>query len=439
MKTTLQKHSRIDALTLDPAHYTETLLSAAREVGLYDDAVVMAIQAGLFDLLSERLVKMTNGESCSVPAETAQAVLASLLYTIDRFLLTAPTPDDAAMRLAESSASCLYDEGLVRIKRRLAASELQYRKYLPLFRALPDSVMKTTAIDGIAGFFRAYHPAGFADANPITADYPLYLDANAITAEKGVDFLGRYLQGLIAEAKFLSKFRAETLHTVLSSADPLYRDNPSNLFAPMLATVTAMAILHRPFSAWKYGLTGDDITALQGLYDRGEMTNTSMTAAAEVVIDYLMLDGTEADYVRRAVGKLTDSAFACLGRHLPMLVFPCTDAAYRAVHRGSGSALYDDLAFRQALDLSGTVSYHGGRMTGEAFRCLDFDLRACASAEEKTDLILSRVQGLEDICDLLASDTGVLDKDEKAHLMASLPTEAREYLYGMIPLDDFVS
>ena len=420
METTLQKHGRIDALTLDPARYTETLLSAAREVGLYDDETVAAIQGDLFELLAARLAKLTNGESCSVPAETAQAVFAAVLYTLDRQLLAAPTPDEAAVWLARTSASALYEGGLARIKRRLAASELQYRKHLPLFRSLPDSVMKTTAMDGIAGFFRAYHPAGFADAVPITADYPLYLDYNAIMAERGVQFLGRYLQGLIAEAKFLSKFRAPTLHSVLSSADPLYRDNPANLFAPMLATVVGMALLHRPFSAWKFGLRGDDITALQELYDRGMMTADEMRAAGEVVVDDLMLDGTEADYVRRAVGKLTDSAFAALKRHLPMHVFPCTDAAYRAEHSG-----------RVAVS-DGALSYRGGRMTGDDFRCLDYDLRSCASAEEKTALILSRVQGLEDICDLLSADTGTLDADEKAHLTASLPTEARLILRGMM-------
>ncbi len=423
MENTIQKHSRIDIRDVDPCRYTETLLAAARACGVYDDEDVMTVQGGLFDLLSERLMHMTNGESCSVPAETAQAVLSAMLYTLDQQLLTAPTPDDAAKRLILDPAASLYEAGLQRIRRRLQASELQYRRYLPLFRALPDSAMKATATDGITGFFRAYRPDGFADAVPITADYPLYLDGNAIGGMCGVSFLGRYLDGLITEARFLSKFRADTLMAVLSASDPLYRETPTNLYAPMLATVIGMVLLHRPFSAWKYGLQGEDITDLQRLYDNGTFTETRMAEAAEIVIDDLMLDGSDAVYLRRAAEKLYDSAVGCLSRHLPMLVFPCTDAAYRADQRGEDSAY------------SGALSYHGGRMTADTFRCLDYDLRTCTSAAEKTNLILSRVQGLEDICDLLIADTGALDADEKAYLTASLPTAARQYLVMMMGND----
>lgn len=411
LHTTLQKQTRIDTLSLDPNHYTETLLSAAQNAGMYDDQTVMAVQSDLFSLLSERLMKMTDGESCSVPAETAQAVFVSVLYTLDQALLAIPSPDDAAMRLAQTSASVLYEDGLHRIKRRLAASELLYRKHLSLFRNLPDSVMKTTAIDGIAVFFRAYHPQGFADAVPITADYPLYLEHSEIVTLPGVNFLGRYLQGLIAEAKFLSKFRTETLEAVLSADDPLYRETPANLYAPMLATTLAMGLLRRPFSAWKYGLQREDMSALVHLHSVGLLNEPHLRTAAETVIDLLMLDDSTADYVRRSVPKLCDSIDISLKNGLPQRIFPCTDASCR-----------------QAFPSKPQLFYQGGRMDAEAFRCLDFDLRACSTPDEKTKLILSRIQGLEDLGDLLISDTGVLDMADKQHLTASLPIEARQIL-----------
>ena len=52
---TLTKYSRIDALTLDPNRYTESLLSEARDAGIYDDETVMQIQGNLFCLLTQRL------------------------------------------------------------------------------------------------------------------------------------------------------------------------------------------------------------------------------------------------------------------------------------------------------------------------------------------------------------------------------------------------
>ena len=133
LSKTIQKHSRIPASALNPNRYTETLMTAAYEAGIYDDALIGAVQGNLFDLLSQRLEAMTGGESCSVSAETAQAVLSAMLYTIDLRLYDESTPDDAAQLLAVCTAVSLFDDGVQKIKRRLAASELLWRKHLPLY------------------------------------------------------------------------------------------------------------------------------------------------------------------------------------------------------------------------------------------------------------------------------------------------------------------
>lgn len=431
-KTVPDKQRRIPDGAVDPGRYTETLMSAAYAAGMYDDGTVMAVRGGLFELLAARLTHFTNGESCSVAAETAQAVLSALLYTVDLRLLAEADPDAAAVCLVDTAPAVLFDGGLCLLKRKLRASELLWRKHLPLFRSLPDSVMKTTAVDGIAGFFRAYRPEGLADIHPITADYPLFCGMNAVSRLRGVSFLAGYLQGLCNEARFLSKFRADTVHAVLSAADTMYRETPSNLFAPLYATAVGMVLLGHPFSAWKYGLTGEDIDAIQRMYDDGVWTKTQVLQASARVTELLMLDDAAAAYVRQAAEVLYDSSVGCLSRHLPMNVFPCTDAAYRKQHRGITMVPYDDIAFLQAMEADGGTAYHGGRMDAEAFRCLDYDLRTCTSADEKTEMILARVRGLEDICDLLSSDTDALDAAERDHLMAALPIPARQILSGMM-------
>ena len=436
LKHTVQKFSRIPMSALDPNRYTETLMAAAYEAGVYDDAAVTAIRGELFDLLAVRLEKLTNGESCSVSAETAQAVLSAVLYTLDMRLLAEPDPDSAADLLAQTAAAALYDEGIHRIKRRLQAAGLQYHRHLSMFLGLPDSVMKTTAVHAIGGALRTYRPEGLSDAQPITADYPLYLDMNEIMGQRGVTFLCQYLQGLADEAHFLSKFRADTLHAVLSAGDPQYSHTPSNLFSPMLATAVGMVMRKHPFSAWKYGLQGEDIEALAQMYDSGAMTKDSVTQAAEIVIDLLMLEGTCAAYVRRAVQKLYDSIADVMHRGLPMLVFPCTDAAYRnAVRREASVSDFENFGLRLSLFGADGIAYRGGRMDAESFRQLDFDLRQCAAKEAQVEMILSRVRGLEDICDLLTADTGVLDGDARAYLLSVLPREVRLYLSEMVGED----
>ena len=151
------------------------------------------------------------------------------------------------------------------------------------------------------------------------------------------------------------------------------------------------------------------------MYASGALTADRMMQAAETVIDLLMLDETSADDTRRAVQRLYADAAAALERRLPTLIFPCTDAE---VGRNGAEQ----------------ITYRGGRMDAESFRCLDFDLRRCTIPDEKTALILSRICGLEDICDLLTADTGALDVADKRHLWQALPPEAQRIL-GVMGVD----
>jgi len=396
---------RIDLRMLDTEHYTESLLNAASACGLYDNDAVSAIQGSLFSLLAARLEHYTDGKSCSVPVEAAQAVLTSLLYVLDFRLLAAPDAEGAAHLLQDCAAEVLYEEGLVLIRRRLRACELLYRRWKPQLEALPDSVLKTTAISGVGGFFRVYNPELFSDETHITADYPLYLGDDAVRCARGVTFLSRYLQGMADEAAFLSRFRRETLEAVFAAADRQYHDVPMNLFVPMYATVIGMVLLQRPFSAWKWGLRTADLDALTAMYRAGAFTEAAVRGAAESVIDLLMLRGSCAAYLRAAAGKFCASASFHMERHLTAHIFPDTE---RREDR--------------------TVQYSGGRLSADAFRCLVYDLGECASAADKAALVLSRVSGMEDVLDLLSTDDGTLDTEDRRAVLGALPGEALLWL-----------
>ena len=119
-----------------------------------------------------------------------------------------------------------------------------------------------------------------------------------------------------------------------------------------------------------------------------------------------------------------------------MLVFPCTDAAYRnAVRQDEAVSDFENLGLRLSLFGAEGVMYRGGRMDAESFRQLDFDLRQCAAKEEQVEMIFSRAKGLEDLCDLLTADTGVLDGEGRAYLLSMLPREVRLYLSEMVGED----
>ncbi len=316
--TDIIKAPKLPGNALDPAHYTESLLTAALHAGLCTDDDGERIRAAVLDVLAAYLSRLTNRKSCTVRTEVAQIGLCNVLYVLDLALLSYPTPDDAADALRTSSLSDLYEQGQRLIRRRLRACELQYRRMLPTFSALPESVFRKTAVDGMAAFFSAYQPDLWPCEIHITADYPLYVPCDASLT--GISFIAVYLQRLTEEATFLSRFKPEILRRILLSDDKHYQINADNLFRPVFATVIGMLLLKKPFPAWKHGLSEDDLSALAALTPREE----DISAAVLRMCDLLMLPRGCSDYCRRAAGKFLSAYRAAQNFGVIRRAFPCS-------------------------------------------------------------------------------------------------------------------
>ena len=100
------------------ADYANTLAAEALRAGLFSEADVTRIQGDMMTALAEIIGYATNGESSSVKTDSARKFAKSLLYNIDTYLLTLPTPEAAAAQLKERRMSELYGKGYLLNKKR---------------------------------------------------------------------------------------------------------------------------------------------------------------------------------------------------------------------------------------------------------------------------------------------------------------------------------
>ena len=107
----------IDENQLNQRYYFQSLTEQAVFAGLLTDSDMARIKASLFEILSEQTNLLTKGESSSIPAEKAQELLTSVVYTIGLRLKYFTSPEQAVDALKSVSLRKLFDEGLSEIRK----------------------------------------------------------------------------------------------------------------------------------------------------------------------------------------------------------------------------------------------------------------------------------------------------------------------------------
>ncbi|MBQ7940018.1 MAG: hypothetical protein IJ281_06545 [Clostridia bacterium] len=104
-------------------YFTELLAEALR-CGRIPEEKEMHVRKQVMDLLAERILFFTKGESTSVRAETAQTILASILYSVSAELLRTGSHDAALAMLTEQSISVLHESGMAHLMHTKTRAEL---------------------------------------------------------------------------------------------------------------------------------------------------------------------------------------------------------------------------------------------------------------------------------------------------------------------------
>lgn len=192
----------------------------------------------LYALLEERIRRYTMGDSTSVPIDTAQRLLESIVYCAD---LNRRFPAQDAKKDAPFKAR--WQEGVCKAKR------IQKRARLLLMQAqrTPPPLVNIgycDTLNALPAFFTAYDADFFAKEIPCSFDYPLcYAVEDTLF---GAEFMQEYLRRLLAENTFLRAFSEEALRALYANYYIDYADLLVNLYLPAAEMATLCALAGEP-------------------------------------------------------------------------------------------------------------------------------------------------------------------------------------------------
>lgn len=399
----------IDSSRLNGRAYFLSLATQARTCGLLSDGELARLETESLALLARKARAYTGGESTSLRAETARALLDSVHYTVGVALKACVSPEDAVERLRREPLEALEAAGQALISRKLDAARLLHTRLKQNLFDSENVFYRGTIVDGIEGFFRAYRPAFFAQETHITADYP---PLNAVEGT-GIEFVEGYLRALTHENRFLLYFPPERVRRLLTARDETWRLQPMNLVGPVLAAALLCELAGRP--PRNLFCTEEDAARAVGGTTR-ETLIERFSQALERLVDALDCLPGLAAYLRRALLQVV--------------------AEVENLMRENGAGR---LAFgaSETEVCSQTVLHLGERMTDTAYARLLEELARCADAEGRAEGILRGVRSPADLFDVLRDAS--LDGESLWRVFSALPEPVLAALRRQYPAPELLT
>ena len=254
----------------------------------------------LLALLRQETRRYTSGESSSVPWETAQSLLASLLYTLR---LNGEDPGERGRQLAESDLTEELRRGQTRLRRKMDYARRLWRR-LAGSGAAGDSRALGETLLGIGEFWRRYDWRFAAhEIPPCDIDYPLALPVSEDL--QGVDYLTEWLSRLETELRFRDAFPREAREAAWERFHPERYDLPLNLYEPLAADALCLFALGRDARVLAVGPEERRAFALRMALLTEEETEASLRRWAEGLGAALGLpEGRDRRYLAAYAGTL---------------------------------------------------------------------------------------------------------------------------------------
>ena len=253
----------------------------------------------LLALLRQETRRYTSGESSSVPWETAQNLLASLLYTLR---LNGEAPGERGRQLAESDLAEELRRGQTRLRRKMDYARRLWRR-LAESGAAGDSRALGETLLGIGEFWRRYDWRFAAHEVPCDIDYPLALPVSEDL--QGADYLTEWLSRLETELRFRDAFPREAREAAWERFHPERYDLPLNLSVPLAADALCLFALGKEVRALTVGAEERRAFALRMALLTEEETAAALRRWAEGLGEALGLpEGRDRRYLAAYAGTL---------------------------------------------------------------------------------------------------------------------------------------
>ena len=258
-----------------------------------------ALSGKLLALLERETRLYTSGESSSVPWETAQSLLASLLYTLR---LDGEDLGERGRRLAEADLEEELRRGRQRLRRKMDYARRLWRR-LAGSGAAGDSRALGETLLGIGEFWRRYDWRFAAHEVPCDIDYPLALPVSENL--RGVDYLTEWLGRLEAEVRLRDAFPRMAREAAWERFHPERYDLPLNLYVPLAADALCLFALGKEVRALTVGAEERRAFALRMALLTEEETAAALRRWAEGRGEALGLpEGRDRRYLVACAGAL---------------------------------------------------------------------------------------------------------------------------------------
>lgn len=378
--------------------YTLSLLNEGLRAGMLSSQDVYNIQHGLIHILQELIRRYTQGKSSSVTSETAERIMASILYAVDAYAFSFEHPEEAVMSLKSTDIRHVYKEGVDRVSQCFAETKLLYREIRRNKLNVPVDAYNMTIDESLPLFIDKYGIIFDAHNTMTSIDYPLAIDDMRL---QGVYYIRQYMEHLNIETRFCRLFAERSLLKLLSDYGKVcrfdYRIELFNLFGLMLNN--AVFSVMSGGEANQVTISTHQFNRLKGLFTR--MKASEIRSSIHKAIDRLQSD------------LKTDP-------ELTAYMNQCRDDLIQWVINAAANNSLETVIITEKEERTKSILLllnEAERMSDVRLRLLVEEIMGCEKKEEKVQLIQAHFSSLHDYLDLL--DSHSLFGDEYKALFAT--------------------
>lgn len=215
---------------MDETNYFISLMNNAIAEDMITADQELAVKRECGELLAFKARQYTEGQSSSIPTETAQELLNSVYYILGLGLKSYREPDNAVNALLDDGVNAIYTSGAARQRELLLKAKKGYQSLCKAFNGYGCIYYEGTVRKSLSTFFKKYIPDShrlFSQDTVITIDYAPYLNTKPTV---GVELIKNYIEKLYCENAFCTSFSDEAVTLLLRSYDSHYEHVLFNVF-----------------------------------------------------------------------------------------------------------------------------------------------------------------------------------------------------------------
>ena len=261
------------------------------------------ITEALYSLLSAQCKSFTGGQSSSLSAETVEALLSSICFSLSCF----------ANKYGQNALLKIPPEKALEGARDILKKRIQLCKtlYLTLLRLpfQPDNVSYRDTVNGMENFFKKYDYYFFADQIPCDIDYQLCLPVSENLW--GVEYITEYIKRLICEGRFCGAFQRYEITALLANFGSRNDELLINVFTPVLSNALGRVLLGNDISTLE--VTPDGIEKLFSMFAglKYEEALPIVDKASKLLCSRVGFSGYNAEYVTESARTLIPRICRC--------------------------------------------------------------------------------------------------------------------------------